>query len=199
MIEQINWQKINGLLPAIIQDHQTRQVLMMGYMNQPALAQTLETGLVTFYSRSKQRLWMKGETSNQVLKVVEILPDCDQDTLLIYVNLQGDCCHLNQRSCFSSVNENAHWLQQLEQIIQSRDELRPEGKYTTQLFERGVKRIAQKVGEEGVEVALAAMSQCKQEVMNESADLIYHLFVLLRSQKIAFSEVLKVMQQRSVA
>jgi phosphoribosyl-ATP pyrophosphohydrolase/phosphoribosyl-AMP cyclohydrolase len=195
-LQSINWEKVDGLVPAIIQDNSTHQVLMMGYMNHEALATTFETGFVTFYSRTQQRLWMKGETSNHVLEVVRILLDCDNDTLLIKVNIQGHCCHLNQSSCFGTENELSDVLTQLEQTIASRYHNRPAGHYTTQLFERGISRIAQKVGEEGVEVALAAVAGKREEIIDEAADLIYHLLVLLVAKQITFKEILLMIQKR---
>jgi len=192
----IDWEKVNGLLPAIIQDQQTGQVLMLGYMNREALEQTCETGRVTFYSRTKKRLWMKGETSGHVLNVTQLLVDCDEDTLLILANRAGPCCHLNQVSCFGKQNVSFSVLNHLEQVILSRYQERPEGHYTTQLFAQGVKRIAQKVGEEGVEVALAASCGEREEVVSETADLLYHLLVLLVAKQIEFSEVLLFLQSR---
>ncbi len=193
----INWEKIDFLLPVIIQDYQTAQVLMLGYMNPEALQRTCEMGQVTFYSRTKKRLWMKGETSGHILRVVQIMPDCDEDTLLVWVNREGPCCHLNQESCFGEKDLAAFFLPRLENIISSRYKDRPENHYTTQLFDQGIKRIAQKVGEEGVEVALAASCGEREEIISEAADLLYHLLVLLVAKHISLHEVLLLLQNRS--
>lgn len=195
----IDWEKIDGLVPAVIQDNQTGHVLMVGYMNRDALNKTCETGQVTFYSRTKKRLWMKGETSGHVLHVVQILTDCDEDALLILAEIKGPCCHLNQPSCFGAHRATFSNLTDLEEVIIARYQQRPENHYTTQLFEQGVRRIAQKVGEEGVEVALAASCGDKQEILDESADLLYHLLVLWVAKQIPFNEVLLTLQQRKTA
>ncbi|MGQ3890791.1 bifunctional phosphoribosyl-AMP cyclohydrolase/phosphoribosyl-ATP diphosphatase HisIE [Legionella sp. CNM-4043-24] len=195
-VPTIDWEKINGLLPAIIQDNQTGQVLMLGYMNQEALCATCETGRVTFYSRTKKRLWMKGETSGHILSVVQIVTDCDDDALLILAEIKGPCCHLNQPSCFGDYSAAFSTLFHLEEVILSRYRERPEQHYTTQLFEQGLKRMAQKVGEEGVEVALAASCGDKQETINEAADLLYHLLVLLVAKHISLNEVNLLLKQR---
>lgn len=196
---KINWEKINGLLPAIIQDNQTGQVLMLGYMNQEALRATCETGQVTFYSRTKKRLWMKGETSGNVLRVIEILVDCDDDTLLILAEINGPCCHLNQLSCFGTYSASFAALFHLEAVILSRYQQRPSQHYTTQLFDQGLKRIAQKVGEEGVEVALAASCGDQDETTNEAADLLYHLLVLLVAKQISLNEVNLILKERQTS
>lgn len=194
----INWEKIQGLLPVIIQDNQTGQVLMLGYMDRDALRITCETERVTFYSRSKKRLWMKGETSGHVLNVVHMFHDCDDDALLILAEINGPCCHLNEDSCFGNDVATFSTLFQLEKIIFSRNQDRPEEHYTTQLFEQGLKRIAQKVGEEGVEVALAASCGDKQETINETADLLYHLLVLLVAKEISLHEINLLLQKRQL-
>lgn len=197
-LPEINWEKIKGLLPVIIQDYQTSQVLMLGYMTLEALECTCQTGFVTFYSRSKKRLWKKGETSGNILQVVQMQTDCDQDSLLILVNPMGNCCHLNQPSCFGENKALFSTLTKLEKVINSRYQERPPNHYTTQLFEQGMMRIAQKVGEEGVEVALSACCGDKKEVMNETADLVYHLMVLLVAKEIKLSEVLCLLNQRAL-
>ncbi|WP_035918384.1 bifunctional phosphoribosyl-AMP cyclohydrolase/phosphoribosyl-ATP diphosphatase HisIE [Legionella fairfieldensis] len=194
----IDWKKINDLLPVIIQDNQTGQVLMLGYMNQEALDSTCETGQVTFYSRTKKRLWMKGETSGHILQVVQILTDCDNDALLILAEIKGPCCHLNQPSCFGAYSAVFSALVELEKVILSRYQERPDQHYTTQLFDQGLKRIAQKVGEEGVEVALAASCGDKKETINETADLLYHLLVLLIAKQISLKEVNSLLKQRQM-
>lgn len=194
----LNWEKVNGLLPAIIQDNQTGQVLMLGYMNQEALRATYETKQVTFYSRTKKRLWMKGETSGHTLRVIQILTDCDEDALLILAEIKGPCCHLAQSSCFGTYFPTFSALFQLEKVILSRYQERPNQHYTTQLFEQGLKRIAQKVGEEGVEVALAGSCGDKNETMKEAADLLYHLLVLLIAKQISLNEVNLILKQRQM-
>lgn len=191
---ELNWEKMTGLIPAIVQDHHTREVLMLGYMNHEALSQTLTTGQVTFYSRSKKRLWMKGETSGNVLTLVSIGRDCDNDAILITVKPKGPCCHLESFSCFS---ENARGiLSELQATIAKRYDDRPENSYVTSLFDAGTKRIAQKVGEEGVEVALASMCGVKAETINEAADLLFHVLVLLKQCEIDFADVLQELYRR---
>lgn len=197
-INQLRWDKSNGLLPAIVQDSNDGTVLMLGYMNQQALQQTLETNTVTFYSRSKQRLWQKGEVSGNVLKLVNITSDCDNDALLIFAAPMGPTCHTGNTSCFK-LTSTPQWqvLSQLEKTIQNRATMRTKNSYTQQLLSRGVKRIAQKVGEEGVEVALAATCGDPQELTLESADLMYHLLVLLTVCNGSFARVLNELHRRS--
>ncbi|HAS6808684.1 TPA: bifunctional phosphoribosyl-AMP cyclohydrolase/phosphoribosyl-ATP diphosphatase HisIE, partial [Vibrio parahaemolyticus] len=190
--ERINWEKVDGLVPAIVQDFQSSQVLMMGYMNQDALAKTGETGQVTFFSRTKERLWTKGETSGNVLQLVNISLDCDNDTLLVRVNPIGPTCHTGTTTCWDGdAQEESQmvWLHQLEQLLAARKSADPDSSYTASLYARGTKRISQKVGEEGVEVALAATSGDKAELVCESADLIYHLLVLLQDQGLSMNDV----------
>ncbi|MDP5253635.1 MULTISPECIES: bifunctional phosphoribosyl-AMP cyclohydrolase/phosphoribosyl-ATP diphosphatase HisIE [unclassified Vibrio] len=200
LVSRINWQKVDNMIPAIIQDQQSSQVLMMGYMNQEALEKTLSTEKVTFFSRTKQRLWTKGETSGNVLQLVNIALDCDQDTLLIKVNPIGPTCHTGTTTCFDGDKETKEtqlvWLHQLEQLLAERKNADPETSYTASLYARGTKRISQKVGEEGVEVALAATSGDKDELICESADLIYHLFVLLSDQGLSFNDVINKLKER---
>ncbi len=199
LAERINWEKVDGLVPAIVQDFGSSQVLMMGYMNQEALAKTLETEQVTFYSRTKQRLWTKGETSGNVLQLKNIALDCDQDTLLVKVNPIGPTCHTGTTTCWDAdVQEESQmvWLHQLEQLLAARKSADPESSYTASLYARGTKRISQKVGEEGVEVALAATSGDKAELVCESADLIYHLLVLLQDQGLSMSDVIDKLKER---
>lgn len=200
LVSRINWQKVDNMIPAIIQDQQSSQVLMMGYMNQEALEKTLATEQVTFFSRTKQRLWTKGETSGNVLQLVNIALDCDQDTLLIKVNPIGPTCHTGTTTCFDGDAQTQEtqlvWLHQLEQLLAERKNADPETSYTASLYARGTKRISQKVGEEGVEVALAATSGDKDELICESADLIYHLFVLLSDQGLSFNDVINKLKER---
>lgn len=193
-IEQFDWDKVQGLLPAIIQDVQTHRVLMLGYMDRAALQQTLDSHTVTFFSRSKQRLWTKGETSGHTLHWVDIIPDCDQDSVLIMVEPQGPTCHLDRPSCFKEARGDP--LAELEKCIAQRERERPEGSYTAELFSKGKPRIAQKFGEEAVEVTIAALAQSKQELIAETADLLYHLLVLLRVTDTQLTEVFAELQRR---
>jgi phosphoribosyl-ATP pyrophosphohydrolase/phosphoribosyl-AMP cyclohydrolase len=197
-ISQLSWPD-NQLLPAIVQHAISGKVLMQGYMNRQALQHTLQSGQVTFYSRSKQRLWTKGESSGHTLDLVSIDQDCDADSLLVLAQPNGPTCHVGTETCWHDNNANSpqlSFLYDLEQVIKSREGADPASSYTASLFARGVKRIAQKVGEEGVESALAAMAGDKEELANEAADLIFHLLVLLRSQKLELNDVVKVLQQR---
>ncbi|HCG8515867.1 TPA: bifunctional phosphoribosyl-AMP cyclohydrolase/phosphoribosyl-ATP diphosphatase HisIE [Vibrio parahaemolyticus] len=197
--ERINWEKVDGLVPAIVQDFQSSQVLMMGYMNQDALAKTGETGQVTFFSRTKERLWTKGETSGNVLQLVNISLDCDNDTLLVRVNPIGPTCHTGTTTCWDGdAQEESQmvWLHQLEQLLAARKSADADSSYTASLYARGTKRISQKVGEEGVEVALAATSGDKAELVCESADLIYHLLVLLQDQGLSMNDVVNKLKER---
>ncbi|WP_217517122.1 bifunctional phosphoribosyl-AMP cyclohydrolase/phosphoribosyl-ATP diphosphatase HisIE [Vibrio metschnikovii] len=199
LVERIDWQKVDGLIPAIVQDFDSSQVLMMGYMNPEALEVTLTTKQVTFYSRSKQRLWTKGETSGHVLQLRNLALDCDQDTLLVKVNPIGPTCHTGTTTCWDGDSQEESqmvWLHQLEQLLAARQSADPESSYTASLYASGTKRIAQKVGEEGVEVALAAATGDKAELISESADLIYHLLVLLQDQGLALSDVIDKLKQR---
>ena len=198
-IDELAWEKMNGLIPAIVQDAFDGRMLMQGYMNRDALTITLESGQVTFWSRSREQLWTKGETSGHILDLVDIHPDCDADCLLIRARQEGPTCHLGLDTCFDTearVIPELAFLSELEQVIAKRDEERPKDSYTTALLESGVKRIAQKVGEEGVETALAAAAGGDEEVLNESADLIYHLMVLLRSRKLELGSLVEVLQIR---
>jgi phosphoribosyl-ATP pyrophosphohydrolase/phosphoribosyl-AMP cyclohydrolase len=198
-IDNLSWEKMNGLIPAIVQDAFDGRVLMQGYMNKDALTTTLESGQVTFWSRSRQQLWTKGETSRNYLDLVDVHPDCDSDSLLIRARQEGPTCHLGLDTCFDTeakVIPELAFLADLEQVIAQRDEDRPEGSYTTKLLEAGIKRIAQKVGEEGVETALAAAAGGDEEVLNESADLLYHLLVLLRSRKLELGSLVEVLKLR---
>jgi phosphoribosyl-AMP cyclohydrolase / phosphoribosyl-ATP pyrophosphohydrolase len=198
IIDQLNW-PANQLLPAIVQHAISGKVLMQGYMNPAAVSQTLSSGDVTFYSRSKQRLWTKGESSGHTLALVSLAADCDADSILVLAQPKGPTCHVGTETCWHNNQANSPqlaFLYDLEQVIQSREGADPASSYTASLFARGVKRIAQKVGEEGVESALAAMAGDTEELANEAADLIFHLLVLLRSQKLQLNDVIKVLQQR---
>ena len=196
-IAQLAWQKMADLIPAIIQHHATGAILMQGYMSQASLEQTLTTGKATFYSRSKQALWVKGETSGNFLTVKEILTDCDKDSLLVSCDPIGPSCHLGTESCFPEQKlTKQNFLSQLEQVIASRKKDDPKESYTAHLFSRGTTKMAQKVGEEGVEVALAAVAETKDDLLGECADLFYHTLVLLQDQNIGLNEVMQVLIER---
>lgn len=195
-INQLDWQKVDNLMPAIIQHAISGDVLMLGYMNQKALNQTLASKKVTFYSRTKARLWTKGETSGNFLNVVNIAADCDNDTLLILVEPVGPTCHTGSNSCFNAIQSDWGFLFELEQLLASRKSADPASSYTAKLYHDGTKRIAQKVGEEGVETALAATVHDRDELKNESADLVYHLLVLLQDQNLNLSDVIDILKSR---
>ena len=193
-IEALAWDKQDGLLPAIVQDADNLRVLMLGYMSREALQATLDSGKVTFFSRSKQRLWMKGETSGDVLDLVHIETDCDSDTLLVQARPHGPTCHLQRPSCFPTAP--ADTLAALDALVATRERERPQGSYTTRLFEGGVRGIAQKVGEEGVETALAGVVQDDEALLGESADLLFHLIVLLRARGLSLADAKRVLEAR---
>ncbi|BCQ35684.1 MULTISPECIES: bifunctional phosphoribosyl-AMP cyclohydrolase/phosphoribosyl-ATP diphosphatase HisIE [Erwinia] len=195
-LSQLDWVKTDGMMPAIVQHAVSGEVLMHGYMNQEALAKTLEIGKVTFWSRTKQRLWTKGESSEHFLNVVSITPDCDNDTLLVLVHPVGPTCHRGTTSCFSPAATDWTFLYQLEQVLAERKHADPKSSYTASLYASGTKRIAQKVGEEGVEVALAATVNDRHELTNEASDLVYHLLVLLQDQDLNLSTVIENLRQR---
>ncbi|TDK32914.1 bifunctional phosphoribosyl-AMP cyclohydrolase/phosphoribosyl-ATP diphosphatase HisIE [Luteimonas terrae] len=192
--DALDFAKGDGLLPAIVQDAATLRVLMLGYMDRAAFDETLRRGEVTFFSRSKQRLWTKGEASGHVLELVSMQTDCDADTLLVLATPRGPTCHLQRPSCFPEAP--AGTLAQLDALIASRERERPDGSYTTRLFDGGIRRIAQKVGEEGVETALAALVQTDGELLGESADLLYHLIVLLRARGLSLADAERVLAAR---
>ena len=193
-LDALAWEKQGGLLPAVVQDARTLRVLMLGYMDRAALETTLASGRVTLYSRSRQRLWTKGETSGHFLDLVSIEADCDNDTLLVLAHPRGPTCHLQRTSCFPSAPGD--FLRDLEDLISQRERERPPDSYTTRLFEAGMRAIAQKVGEEGVETALAAVAQGDAELAGEAADLVYHLLVLLRARGMALDDVVAVLRAR---
>jgi len=194
---KLSWDKMDNLLPAIVQDALSGKVLMQGYMDQDALAKTLETGKVTFFSRSKQRLWTKGETSGNTLDLVSVACDCDQDSLLVLANPNGPTCHTGVESCWFEGNTPAFtFLADLERVLAARKDADPKSSYTASLYNKGIKRIAQKVGEEGVETALAATVHDKEELKNEAADLLYHLTVLLQASDMSLNDALDVLRER---
>lgn len=194
-IDALDWNKQGGLLPAVVQDAGTLRVLMLGYMDRAALQATLDTQRVTFFSRSRGRLWTKGESSGHVLSLVSIEADCDRDTLLVLARPAGPTCHLGTASCFADAPADA--LAELDDRIAARASDPPPGSYTAKLFDAGVRRIAQKVGEEGVETALAAVAEDDHAFLGEAADLLYHLLVLLRARGLSLQDALAVLRQRS--
>lgn len=190
-IDELNFSKLNDLLPSIIIDKDSKQVLMLGFMNREALEKTLESGKVTFYSRTKNRLWTKGETSGNFLNLVDIVSDCDKDTLLITVDPVGPVCHTGSHNCFNveQVQTKENFLEYLFKYLTSRKEELPEGSYTTKLFQSGENRIIQKVGEEAIETVIAAKNNDKVEMVNEISDLVYHLFVMMIEKGITLDEI----------
>jgi phosphoribosyl-ATP pyrophosphohydrolase/phosphoribosyl-AMP cyclohydrolase len=196
-IDSIDFGKGDGLVPAIVQDARSARVLMLGYMNRAAVEATLATNKVTFHSRSKQRLWMKGETSGHTLELVSMALDCDADTLLLLAQPNGPTCHRGCATCFDPAEAPlASELSLLDDVITQRLRDRPAGSYTTKLAESGVRRVAQKVGEEGVEAALAAVAQDEDALVNEAADLVFHLAVLLQLRGRGFADVLSRLRER---
>lgn len=194
---KIDWKKNAGLVPAIVQDAATLQVLMLGYMDTAALKKTLRTKKVTFFSRSKQRLWTKGESSRNFLHLIDVKVDCDNDTLLVTVRPDGPTCHRGTPSCFGASGvSGVGFLAQLEQTVVERIKSGDKKSYTARLAKEGVARVAQKVGEEGVETALAAVKSGKKEFANEAADLLYHLIVLLQVKKLSLADAVAVLKQR---
>ncbi|MCR1836508.1 bifunctional phosphoribosyl-AMP cyclohydrolase/phosphoribosyl-ATP diphosphatase HisIE [Rodentibacter caecimuris] len=198
-LTEINWQKVDNLLPVIVQNVNTCEVLMLGYMNTEALEKTLSEKRVTFYSRTKQRLWTKGETSGHFLNVVDMSLDCDNDSLLILADPIGETCHTGAESCFHQFEQSEpDWIffSKLERLIASRKGADPQSSYTAQLYAKGTKRIAQKVGEEGVETALAATVKDREETICEAADLAYHLTVLLQDAGLSWADVISKLKER---
>lgn len=188
----------DGLLPAIIQDVNTRTVLMLGYMNEEALTKTQESGNVTFYSRSKKRLWTKGEESGNFLELVSIKEDCDQDTLLIQVKPKGPTCHKGSDTCWDSKNESSFgFLSELEATIKSRKENNSEESYVASLFRKGINKIAQKVGEEAIEIVIEAKDDNEELFLNESADLLFHYMILLQAKGYTLTDIVSVLEGRS--
>ena len=191
----IDFNKGNGLVPVIIQDNQTLEVLMLGYMNEDALNKTKADQKVTFFSRAKNRLWTKGEESGNYLELVSIAEDCDNDTLLIKVNPAGPTCHTGSRSCFDT-EYNQNFLFELENIIDDRYLNPVEGSYVNHLRTKGLNKIAQKVGEEGVETVIAALNETEEDLINESSDLIFHLLVLLREKNVSLDRIAQNLEKR---
>ena len=196
-IKEVNFAKDGGLVPAIVQDDKTGKVLMLGYMNEAALSQTLESGKVTFFSRSKERLWTKGETSDNFLNLVSVALDCDQDALLVKANPQGPTCHTGSDTCWDESNENGlGFLGYLTQVIKERREKSPDESYVARLFSKGINKVAQKVGEEAVEVVIEAKDNNDELFLNESADLLFHYMMLLEAKGYSLSEVVSILKER---
>ena len=192
-IDSLDWAKADGLIPGVVQDARSEAVLMLGYLSPESLRETFLRGRVVFYSRSRQRLWEKGETSGHFLELVSVDADCDSDSLLLRVHAVGPACHRNTLTCFGDgalpEGEGVAFLSRLDSIIQARIAERPDGSYTARLFAEGIRRIAQKVGEEGVEAALAGSCGNEQELVSESADLVFHLALLLRARGLSLAQV----------
>lgn len=193
----LNFEKMNGLIPAIIQDCQTRKVLMLGFMNKEAYEKTIETGKVTFFSRSRQSLWTKGETSGNFLNVVSVKADCDNDTLLIQAKPEGPVCHTGTDTCWGEKNEaDIFFLSYLQDFIEKRHKEMPKDSYTTSLFQAGINRMAQKVGEEAVETVIEATNGTDDRLIYEASDIIYHLIVLLTSKGMRIEDLARELQKR---
>lgn len=195
---EVDFEKCGGLVPAIIQDENTRQVLMLGYMNQEALDKTISTGLVTFWSRSRNCLWTKGETSGNFLHLVSIKNDCDNDTLLVRVHPDGPTCHKGTDTCWAETNSASpiEFLSELQKFIDKRHKEMPEGSYTTALFTKGTKRIAQKVGEEALETVIEAVAGTPDKLIYEASDLVYHLIVLLSDRGLSIDDIAAELHKR---
>lgn len=193
---KIDFSKDAGLVPAVVQDARTGAVLMLGYMNKEALEETKRSGNVTFYSRSKNRLWTKGETSGNFLKLQNIAIDCDGDALLIQAIPQGPVCHTGDETCFGEKSSSAGFLMRLEDVLRDRKRSAKEGSYTSALFAKGVAAIAQKVGEEATEVIVASLSEDELRLKNEAADLLYHLIVILLAKELSLEDVIEVLEKR---
>ena len=194
---KLDFEKMGGLIPAIVQDNNTNKVLMLGFMNEEAYEETKETGKVTFFSRTKNRLWMKGETSGNTLQVVSMMVDCDNDTILIKANPAGPVCHTGADTCFGEKNvEDIMYLKYLQDFIEQRRQEMPEGSYTTSLFLKGVNRMAQKVGEEAVETVIEATNGTEDGFIYEASDLIYHLIVLLTSKGLRLEDLARELKKR---
>ena len=195
-LENLDFKKGNDLIPVIVQDNDTAKVLMLGYMNRKALEKTQAEGRVTFFSRSKNRLWTKGETSNNFLDVISIIADCDKDTLLIKARPHGPTCHTGSDTCFQEKNESEDFLHYLERIIANRKTASSESSYTASLFAKGINKVAQKVGEEAVELVIEAKDENKELFLGEAADLLYHFIVLLQAKEYSLDEVIEVLKGR---
>jgi len=194
---EVDFNKQGGLVPAIVQDAETKNVLMLGYMNQESLYKTVETGYVTFFSRSRQKLWAKGEESGNFLKLVDIKVDCDKDTLLVKAHPMGPTCHTGTDTCWGEENKtDIHFLSYLQDFIDERHRQMPEGSYTTSLFKKGVNKMAQKVGEEAVETVIEATNGTDEDMIYEASDLLYHLIVLLTSKGLRIEDLVTELKKR---
>jgi phosphoribosyl-AMP cyclohydrolase / phosphoribosyl-ATP pyrophosphohydrolase len=203
-LETLDFEKQNGLIPAVVQDAATKNVLMLGYMNRAAIQQTLDTKRVTFFSRSKNRLWTKGETSGNTLELVSIVQDCDNDTLLVYANPKGAVCHTGADTCFNETNSDAassalEFIAELEALIHARKTDATENSYTRSLFQKGINKIAQKVGEEAVELVIESKDNNRDLFLGEAADLLYHYLVLLAAKDASLGDVEAVLKERHAA
>lgn len=198
-VSRLDWEKMDGLLPAAVQHSRSGRLLMIGYMDREALDATLSTGFATFFSRSKQRLWQKGESSGNRLRLVSVHMDCDRDALLVMVDPDGPTCHLGTASCFGGQTEGPGWLVELSATISGRAASGDESSYTRALLDAGIERIAQKIGEEGTEVALAAVTRDASGCAEEAADLLYHLAVLMEAKEFCWDDVVAVLKQRHAA
>jgi phosphoribosyl-AMP cyclohydrolase / phosphoribosyl-ATP pyrophosphohydrolase len=204
-LETLDFEKQNGLIPAVVQDAATKNVLMLGYMNRAAIQQTLDTKRVTFFSRSKNRLWTKGETSGNTLELVSIVQDCDNDTLLVYANPKGAVCHTGADTCFNETNSDAassalQFIAELESVIHARKSSgAAENSYTSSLFQKGINKIAQKVGEEAVELVIESKDNNRDLFLGEAADLLYHYLVLLAAKDASLGDVVAVLKARHTA
>jgi len=196
-LNQIDWKKCNNLVPCIVQDQETRQGLMLAYMNQEALVKTLEQKKLVFYSRTRKKLWMKGEESGNLLHLVDIALDCDQDSLLAKVNPVGPVCHKGDDTCWKEKNSSNYFLQDLQNIIHSRKDESSSKSYTSSLFEEGINKIAQKVGEEAVELIIESKDNNGKLFLNEAADLLYHYLVLLSAKDFDIKDVIEILQRRN--
>ncbi len=197
-IAEIDFEKQGGLIPAVVQDVQTSKVLMVGFMNKEALEKTVSEGKVTFFSRTKNRLWTKGETSNNFLMVKNIIVDCDKDTVLIKAEPVGPVCHTGADTCFNEPNkvDNTLFINQLKEVVKQRKAASPESSYTSSLFHKGINKVAQKVGEEAVELVIEAKDDNKELFLGEAADLLFHYLVLLEAKNYTLDEVLEVLKAR---
>lgn len=196
-MEGLDFNKADGLIPAVVQDATTGKVLMLGFMNEEALAATRKEGKVVFFSRTKNRLWMKGETSGNFLLVKDIIVDCDQDTLLVKVNPVGPTCHTGADTCFDEVNSSGvSFLNTLTSVIKERHNNPSDKSYTSSLFAKGINKVAQKVGEEAVEVVIEAKDNNEELFLNESADLLFHLMILLEAKGHSLEDVTRILEQR---
>ena len=194
MIEKIDWSKCNNLIPAIIQDAKTLEVLMLGFMNKEAFKFTQEINKVHFWSRTKNRIWMKGEESGNILNVIDIKLDCDEDSLLILVEPVGNTCHNGTKSCF---NVRTNFLAELEEIIEDRIKNPKDNSYASKLSQNGINKVAQKVGEEATEVVIAALSETNEQLTGESADLLFHLIMTLKMRRLGLNDVIELLKQRN--